>query len=112
VTARLARLAPSRPVSRRRWRGAPSIIGAGVHDFLYRDSLACATAPRAAGVPVTLREYATLNHRIFSFTAISPAVLAGGTRRGARPVRGPEGGAAALTPRARRTGLVDRLGPV
>jgi acetyl esterase len=50
---------------------APAIIGVGVYDFLYKDNLAYAAALRRAGVSVTLRESATLNHGFFSYTAIS-----------------------------------------
>ena len=55
---------------------APAIIGVGVYDFLYQDNLAYAKALKAAGVPVTLREFATLNHGFFSYTAISADSLA------------------------------------
>jgi acetyl esterase/lipase len=54
---------------------APAILGVGGHDFLYADNLAYAAALRAAGVPLTYREFPTLNHGFFSFTAISPASL-------------------------------------
>jgi acetyl esterase len=54
---------------------APAILAVGAHDFLYQDNLAYAQVLRAAGVPVTLREYPTLNHGFFSYTAISPASL-------------------------------------
>ena len=50
---------------------APALIGVGVFDFLYRDNLAYAQALRRAGVALTLREYPTLNHGFFSYTAIS-----------------------------------------
>ncbi len=55
---------------------APVILGVGVHDFLYQDNLAYAKALKAAGVPTTLREFATLNHGFFSYTAISADSLA------------------------------------
>ena len=55
---------------------APAIIGVGVHDFLYQDNLAYAEALKQAGVPMTLREFATLNHGFFSYTAISADCLA------------------------------------
>ena len=50
---------------------APAILGVGPHDFLYGDNMAYAQALRAAGVPLTLREFPTLNHGFFSYTAIS-----------------------------------------
>ncbi len=50
---------------------APAILGVGPHDFLYVDNMAYAAALRAAQVPLTLREFPTLNHGFFSFTAIS-----------------------------------------
>jgi acetyl esterase len=52
---------------------APAVMGVGVHDFLYKDNLAYAAALRAAQVPLTYREFATLNHGFFSYTAIAPA---------------------------------------
>jgi len=52
---------------------APVIMGVGVHDFLYDDNLAYAAALRAAKVPLTYREFPTLNHGFFSYTAIAPA---------------------------------------
>jgi acetyl esterase/lipase len=52
---------------------APAIMGVGPHDFLYRDNLAFAAALRAAKVPLVYREFPTLNHGFFSFTAISAA---------------------------------------
>ena len=52
---------------------APAIMGVGPHDFLYQDNLAFAAALRAAKVPLVFREFPTLNHGFFSFTAISPA---------------------------------------
>ncbi len=55
---------------------APAIIGVGPHDFLYQDNLAFAAALRAARVPLVLREFPTLNHGFFSYTAISPACAA------------------------------------
>jgi acetyl esterase/lipase len=51
---------------------APAIMGVGPHDFLYQDNLAYAAALRAAKVPLTFREFPTLNHGFFSYTAISP----------------------------------------
>ena len=50
---------------------APAIMAVGVHDFLYQDNLAFAAALRAAKVPVIYREFPTLNHGFFSYTAIS-----------------------------------------
>jgi acetyl esterase len=50
---------------------APAIMGVGAHDFLYRDNLAYAAALRAAKVPLVYREFSTLNHGFFSYTAIS-----------------------------------------
>ncbi|MEY4906636.1 MAG: Carboxylesterase NlhH [Pseudomonadota bacterium] len=50
---------------------APVLLGVGPHDFLYRDNLAYAAALQAAGVPTALREFPTLNHGFFSYTAIS-----------------------------------------
>jgi len=55
---------------------APAIIGVGPHDFLYKANLAYAAALRAAQVPVVYREFPTLNHGFFSYTAISPACAA------------------------------------
>jgi acetyl esterase len=52
---------------------APAIIGVGSHDFLYEDSVAYAAKLREAGVPTIYREYPSLNHGFFSYTAISPA---------------------------------------
>ncbi len=51
---------------------APVIMGVGVHDFLFKDNQAYAAALRAAKVPLTYREFPTLNHGFFSYTAISP----------------------------------------
>jgi len=51
---------------------APAIMAVGSHDFLYRDNLAYAAALRAARVPLVFREFPTLNHGFFSYTAISP----------------------------------------
>jgi acetyl esterase len=51
---------------------APAIMGAGSHDFLYRDNLAYAAALHTARVPLVFREFPTLNHGFFSYTAISP----------------------------------------
>ncbi len=50
---------------------APAILGVGPHDFLYADNMAYAAVLRAAQVPLTLREFPTLNHGFFSYTAIS-----------------------------------------
>ncbi len=50
---------------------APVILGVGVHDFLYPDNCRDADALRAAGVPLLVREYPTLNHGFFSYTAVS-----------------------------------------
>ena len=55
---------------------APTIMGVGPHDFLYQDNLAYAAALRAAKVPLIYREFPTLNHGFFSYTAISPACAA------------------------------------
>jgi acetyl esterase len=55
---------------------APVILGVGVHDFLYQDNLAYAQLLRAAGVPLVMREYPTLNHGFFSYTAISEVCAA------------------------------------
>lgn len=50
---------------------APAIIGVGPHDFLYKDNVAYVEVLRKAGVSVTYREFPTLNHGFFSYTAIS-----------------------------------------
>lgn len=50
---------------------APAILGVGPHDFLYADNLAYAQKLRDAQVPLTYREFGTLNHGFFSYTAIS-----------------------------------------
>ena len=55
---------------------APAIIGVGVYDFLYQDNKAYAELLRQAGVPLIFREFPTLNHGFFSYTAISDASLA------------------------------------
>jgi acetyl esterase/lipase len=55
---------------------APAILGVGPHDFLYKDNLAYAEALRAAKVPLVYREFPTLNHGFFGYTAISPASAA------------------------------------
>ncbi len=55
---------------------APAIIGVGPHDFLYQDNLAYAAALRTAKVPLIYREFPTLNHGFFSYTAISPTCAA------------------------------------
>ena len=59
---------------------APAITGVGPHDFLYQDNLAFAGALRAAKVPLTWREFPTLNHGFFSYTAISPVCEAAAER--------------------------------
>ncbi|MFO1083246.1 MAG: alpha/beta hydrolase [Reyranellaceae bacterium] len=59
---------------------APAILGVGPHDFLYKDNLAYAAALRAAKVPLVFREFPTLNHGFFSYTAISPACAAAADR--------------------------------
>jgi acetyl esterase/lipase len=51
---------------------APVIMAVGAHDFLYKDNQAYAAALRTAKVPLTYREFPTLNHGFFSYTAISP----------------------------------------
>jgi acetyl esterase/lipase len=50
---------------------APAIMGVGPHDFLYQDNLAYAAVLRTAKVPLVWREFPTLNHGFFSYTAIS-----------------------------------------
>jgi acetyl esterase len=55
---------------------APAIIGVGPHDFLYKDNVAYLELLRKANVTVTYREFATLNHGFFSYTAISKDSLA------------------------------------
>ena len=55
---------------------APAILGVGPHDFLYQDNLAFVAALRQAKVPLIYREFPTLNHGFFSYTAISPACAA------------------------------------
>lgn len=55
---------------------APVILGVGPHDFLYQDNVAYAAALRAAGVRLVYREFPTLNHGFFSYTAISKACAA------------------------------------
>jgi acetyl esterase/lipase len=55
---------------------APAIMGVGPHDFLYQDNLAFAAALRAAQVPLTFREFPSLNHGFFSYTSISPVCAA------------------------------------
>jgi acetyl esterase len=50
---------------------APTILGVGPYDFLYQDNLAYAEVLRKAKVPLTYREFPTLNHGFFSYTAIS-----------------------------------------
>jgi acetyl esterase len=60
------------PVLARLEGAAPTIMAVGSHDFLYQDNLAFAAALRAAKVPLVLREFPTLNHGFFSYTAIAP----------------------------------------
>lgn len=55
---------------------APTILGVGPHDFLYADNMAYASILRDAQVPLTLREFPTLNHGFFSYTSISTDSLA------------------------------------
>ena len=55
---------------------APTILGVGPHDFLYADNMAYASILRDAKVPLTLREFPTLNHGFFSYTGISSDSLA------------------------------------
>jgi acetyl esterase/lipase len=55
---------------------APAVIGVGAHDFLYQDSIAFAAKLNDAGVRVIYREYPTLNHGFFGYTAISQASAA------------------------------------
>lgn len=55
---------------------APAILGVGPYDFLYQDNLAYVAALRAAKVPLIYREFPTLNHGFFSYTAISPVCAA------------------------------------
>jgi acetyl esterase len=50
---------------------APTILGVGPYDFLYRDNLAYVAVLKAAGVQLLYREYPSLNHGFFSYTAIS-----------------------------------------
>jgi acetyl esterase len=50
---------------------APTILGVGPYDFLYQDNLAYAEVLLKAEVPLTYREYPTLNHGFFSYTAVS-----------------------------------------
>ncbi len=55
---------------------APAILGVGPHDFLYQDNLAFVAALRKAKVKLIFREFPTLNHGFFSYTAIAPACAA------------------------------------
>ena len=55
---------------------APAIMGVGPYDFLYEHSIQYHAALKAAGVRVVYREFPTLNHGFFSYTAISPASAA------------------------------------
>ena len=41
------------------------------YDFLYKDNLAYAAKLKHDGTEVVLREFPTLNHGFFSFTAVS-----------------------------------------
>ncbi|HMS27534.1 MAG TPA: alpha/beta hydrolase [Burkholderiaceae bacterium] len=50
---------------------APAILTVGAHDFLFKDNQAYAQVLRNANVALTYREFPTLNHGFFSFTAIS-----------------------------------------
>jgi acetyl esterase len=50
---------------------APTILGVGPYDFLYQDNLAYMEVLKAAGVPLLYRDYPSLNHGFFSYTAIS-----------------------------------------
>ena len=59
---------------------APTIIGVGPHDFLYKTNLAYAAALRAAKVPLIYREFPTLNHGFFSYTGVSPVCEAAAER--------------------------------
>lgn len=49
----------------------PAILAVGPHDFLYKDNVAYLNVLLKASVPVTYREFPTLNHGFFSYTAIS-----------------------------------------
>ena len=64
------------PVLARLQGVAPAIMAVGAHDFLYQDNLTFAAALRAAKVPLICREFPTLNHGFFSYTAISPVCAA------------------------------------
>jgi acetyl esterase/lipase len=55
---------------------APAIMGVGPYDFLYEHSIQYHAALKAAGVRVVYREFPTLNHGFFSYTAVSPASAA------------------------------------
>ncbi len=55
---------------------APVIIGVGPYDFLYQDNLAYARRLREEGVKLVMREFPTLNHGFFSYTAVSQDSLA------------------------------------
>ena len=50
---------------------APVILAVGSRDFLYQDNMDHARLLQAAQVPLTLRQFADLNHGFFSFTAVS-----------------------------------------
>jgi acetyl esterase len=52
---------------------APVLLGVGRHDFLWDDNVAFTAALRSAGVPLTWREFPTLNHGFFGYTGISKA---------------------------------------
>ncbi len=49
----------------------PAILAVGPHDFLYKDNVAYKVKLEAAEVPLTYREFPTLNHGFFSYTGIS-----------------------------------------
>ena len=55
---------------------APVILGVGSHDFLYQDNMDYARRLHAAHVPLTLRQFADLNHGFFSYTTVSASCLA------------------------------------
>lgn len=55
---------------------ASTILGVGLHDFLYADNMAYASLLKEAQVPLTLREFPTLSHGFFSYTRISSDSLA------------------------------------
>ncbi len=55
---------------------APAILAVGAYDFLFKDNVLYAQLLRDAHVPLIYREFPTLNHGFFSFTAISKDSLA------------------------------------